>query len=240
MIIRPIVLASLLPNFLLLASLVASQTALAQPAASQASGSPIDWRPFVEQITINGRPSSVQRAVIKLDAEQVIQNLQRQWYSDQLPVKINQSGQWTIVSRIFEGQLESAQIRTLSNGVSEVLKHKTSLAPTAEQTGSFDLPPRWITSDFTVTFTTKSVDQGQTATSYLLATSLTPDAALARITESLKAYGFVAHPTANQSIKDQLPSQGLQIVMATRSGAHATVQAMASNGKTSILVFYKS
>ena len=230
--------------FLLLTLLMLHTPLGSKPAAAQTADTAVQWRPFIEQITVNGRPVSVQRAVVALTTEQLVAQLQNQWSTekqrDSLPVKVDQSGPWTIVSRIYQGQLESAQIRAIGGGQTEVLRHITSLMPSANQDAAADAVPRWITPDFKVTFTTQSLDQGQRASTYLLATPLSVESAIARLAESFKTHGFAPHPTANQSFKDQAPAQGMQIVMASRSGAHITAQAMTSLGKTSVLVFFKS
>ena len=208
-------------------------------AFAQAPQELIIWRPFLEKMLVNGRPVSVERAVIKSDIHQVAKQLQTQWRNDEFPVKVDRSGEWLIVSRIFQGQIESAQIRQISADSSEILKHKTTLASATNEAKRSEALPAWITADFSVAFVTQSTDQGQRANTYLLATSLSPEAALNLLVGRFKAMGFLPHPTANRSFKDQSPSQGIQAVMASSNGAHATVQVMISNVGTSVLVLYK-
>ena len=208
-------------------------------AAAQANDALIVWRPFIEKMIVNGRSVSVERAVVKVDVNQIAKQLQAQWHNHEFPVKVDRSGEWLIVSRIFQGQLESAQIRPISPDSSELLKHKTPLASGANPAAIADPLPVWITPEFSVAFVTQSIDQGQRANTYLLATSLSPEAALNRLVDRLKATGFMPHPTANRSFNDQSPSQGLQVVMASSNGAHATLQAMTTHARTSVLVLYK-
>ena len=208
-------------------------------AFAQATQGSIVWRPFIEKMLVNGRPVSVERAVVKADIHQVTKQLQTQWRNDEFPVKLDRSGDWLIVSRIFQGQIESAQIRQISADSSEILKHTTSLASSTNEAARSKNLPTWITAEFSLAFVTQSIDQGQRANTYLLATSLPPEAALNLLVDRLKATGFMPHPTANRSLKDQSPSLGVQAVMASSNGAHATVQAMTTNFGTSVLVLHK-
>ena len=209
------------------------------PVFGQMNVQTINWRPVIDKMVVNGRAVSIDRAVIKADVDQVAKQFQDQWDNRQFPVKLDRSDEWLVVSRIFQGQIESAQIRQIALGSSEVLKHTTALSPSALQANINDLLPQWITPEFNVSFVTQSRDQGQRAYTYLLATSLSPETALNRLVDRLKAFGYTSHPTANRSFKDQVPSAGLQVVMASAKSAHVSLQVMTTNDKTNVLVLYQ-